>query len=542
MNSKEKKLLKAFNLEDTEDKIKLNSYLSKRGYVVKKDNLTIEQIIEMKNDLTARPLKNDKYNTFNDKDSSFPIYIETKNKLYIPKMYGINKFGLPSKILKNYEGKEMKSDCIFKGELYEYQKFATDILLDELKNKSGGGILSLITGQGKTISSLYVLSELKMKTLVVVNKIPLMKQWESEIKQFLPDAQIGFIQGQKNIKIEDCDIVIAMLQSLSRIDYPDTMFEDYGVVLIDEIHNTSSQMFSKVFFKLCSKYTIGLTATPQRSDGCEYVFKYHIGNIVYQSQNKKRKGKDPILQLIKIDSKEYREITTINKFNGQKQIQFTSMLNDLIEMSKRNKLIIELIKEYVKENRKILVLSDRRNHLINLKKQLDQDSNIIFTYGLFLGSMKISELNKSKACQVILATYYAFGEGVSEKDLDTLILTTPKKFIGHLKNTCKNDSGKLEQIIGRIFRKEHTESNPLIVDLNDNFSVYKNQSSQRKVFYKQHFKNAIVKYQNINLDDYTLDNLNIDSVDTFKKKQIIDDEVEQNEKNIETLFKNCIID
>jgi superfamily II DNA or RNA helicase len=464
-------------------------------------------------------------------------------------MYGLQKFGKPGKMLKNYVGEKMINDSTFKGELYENQKFAANILLDELLNKSSGGILSLMTGEGKTITSLYVLSQLKAKTIVVVNKIPLMKQWESEIKQFLPNLKVGCIQGQKNVNTEDCDIVIAMLQSLAKIDYPDSLFEDFGTVVIDEIHNTSSKVFSKVLSKLCCKYTIGLSATPQRSDGCEHVFKYHIGNIVYQSQNKKRKGKDPVLQMIKIDSKEYKEITTINKFTGQTQIQFTSMLNDLISMPKRNKLIIELVKEYVNENRKILVLSDRRNHLINLKKQLDEDLNIVFSYGLFLGSMKISELNKSKASQVILATYSAFGEGVSEKDLDTLILTTPKKFIGHLKNTSKNDSGKLEQIIGRIFRKEHIEKNPLIVDLNDNFSVYKNQSNQRKAFYKQHFKNSIVKYQNINLDDYILEEINTGCISKFKNKQIIDESKNDNDynnnnnnNNLENLFKNCIID
>lgn len=549
MNEKEKKLLNAFKISEDDDKNKKlkNSYLSKRGYVLRKEDFTIEELIELKGELTARPLKNEKFNTYNDKESSFPIYIETKNKLYIPKMYGIKKFGMPEKILKNYNGEKMISDPNFNGELYENQKFAANILLDELLNKSSGGILSLLTGEGKTITSLYVLSQLKSKTIVVVNKIPLMKQWESEINQFLPNLKVGCIQGQKNVNTEDCDIVIAMLQSLAKIDYPDTLFESFETVVIDEIHNTSSRVFSKVLSKLCCKYTIGLSATPQRSDGCEHVFKYHIGNIVYQSQNKKRKGKDPILQMIKIDSKEYKEITTVNKFTGQTQIQFTTMLNELTLMPKRNKLILELIKEYVKENRKILVLSDRRNHLINLKKQLDEDVSVAFSYGLFLGSMKINDLNKSKASQVILASYAAFGEGVSEKDLDTLILTTPKKFIGHLKNSSKNDSGKLEQIIGRIFRKEHTERSPLIVDFNDNFSVYKNQSNQRKAFYKQHFKNAIIKYQNINLDETTLENLNIENIDTFKNKQIIDnnqdnENLENKDEKLEALFKKCIID
>ena len=114
---------------------------------------------------------------------------------------------------------------------------------------------------------------------------------------------------------------------------------------------------------------------------------------------------------------------------------------------------------------------------------------------------------------------------------DTLILITPKKFIGHLKNTTKNESGKLEQIVGRIFRKDHNEHNPLIIDLHDNFSVYKAQSAQRKAFYKQNFKTALIENQSINLDDFELDDINVECIVTKKKKQIMQEE-ETKEDNL----------
>ena len=392
-----------------------------------------------------------------------------------------------------------------------------------------------------TISALNVLSCLKGKTIIVVNKIPLMNQWETEIKQFLPDTNIGFIQGQKNVSVKDKDIVIAMLQSLAKIDYPDSLFEEFNTVVFDEIHNMSSKVFSQVLAKLCCEYTIGLSATPKRSDGCEYVFKYHIGDIVYQS-SLKRKGLHPIIQTIQVNSKEYKEICVVNKMTGQKQIQFTSMLSELICMEKRNRLIIEITKNLVKkDNRRILILSDRRQHVIALKASLDNDQDVTFTSGLFLGQMKQVELERSKSSQVILATFSAFGEGVSEKDLDTLILITPKKFIGHLKNTTKNESGKLEQIVGRIFRKDHLDKHPLIIDLQDNFSVYKSQSAQRNSFYKQHFNNAVIEGQTVNLDDFSLDDININSIIIKKKKQniITDEKIEQNAID---LLKHCVIE
>lgn len=521
------------------------SYLSKRGYVIRKDSISDKELKFLKTTLVARPLQDDKYTFFNKQDNSFPIYIETKNKIYIPKMFGINRYGFPESLMSNYTGIMWNKEIIFNGNLYPIQEQAVSKLVNELKNGKTGGILSLQTGSGKTISALNVLSNIRGKTLIIVNKIPLMKQWESEIKNFLPLAEIGFIQGQKNVSVDDKDIIIAMLQSLARIDYPDSLFETINTVIIDEIHNLSSKVFSQVLSKLSCQYTIGLSATPKRSDGCEYVFKYHIGDIVYQSSTE-RAGLNPIIRTIKIDSDEYKEISTINQITGQNQIQFTSMISELITMEKRNKLIIELIKNLASsENRKLLILSDRRDHLKMLKTQLDNDLEITFTYGLFLGQMKYQELERSKLSQVILATFSAFGEGVSEKDLDTLILITPKKFIGHLKNSIKNESGRLEQIVGRIFRKEHVEKNPLIIDLQDNFSVYKTQNSGRNVFYKQHFKNAVFENHNINLDDYDLNKISVDCIEKRTKRLVKKQDLneDQNTKEMsENLKKFCIIE
>lgn len=474
--------------------MELESRLSKHGYSILKKNITEEQLSNLKQTLTAKPLVDLKYIT-NDALINYPVYIETVNKLYIPKMFGIDNFG-NTKETPSYLGQEWNHPINFEGSLLDHQIEPATKLIEACR-EHGGGILSLATGYGKTVATLYVLSQLSGKTLIVVNKIPLMNQWISEIKRFLPEAKIGVIQGQKKIKIHDCDIVVAMLQSLSKIDYPDELFSDFRISVFDEVHNISSRCFSKVLFKLTSRYSIGLSATPNRSDGCEYVFKWHLGDIVFEGTTE-RKGKPPIIRTVKLNSQDYREIST--ERYGQKQIQFTSMISDLIEMPLRNEYIVKTIIECVDQNRKILVLSDRRSHLKTLSLLLESKSSS-FTVGLFLGGMKIAELDKSRRCQVILATYSAFKEGISEKDLNTLLLTTPKKFIGHLKNSTKNESGSMEQIVGRIFRKEHVDIEPLIIDLQDNFSVYKPQAAGRNKFYKEHFINAKFEKCTINLNE-----------------------------------------
>jgi hypothetical protein len=178
-----------------------------------------------------------------------------------------------------------------------------------------------------------------------------------------------------------------------------------------------------------------------------------------------------------------------------------------------------------------------------LKSQLDCDPKVTFSYGLFLGQMKMTELERSKACQVILATYQAFGEGVSERELDTLFLVTPKKFIGHLKNTTKAESGKLEQIVGRIFRKEHTVRHPLIVDIQDNFSIYSAQCKQRVTFYKTHFNSVGFRECHISLDEWELHNLSSDSV-TIKKETNTpqSNTITIEEQLIHDMYNQCLLD
>ena len=61
---------------------------------------------------------------------------------------------------------------------------------------SGGGLLDVEPGKGKTVMALNIISKLKTKTLVVVHKTFLLNQWKERISHFLPQAKVGLIQGQ----------------------------------------------------------------------------------------------------------------------------------------------------------------------------------------------------------------------------------------------------------------------------------------------------------------------------------------------------------
>jgi superfamily II DNA or RNA helicase len=182
--------------------------------------------------------------------------------MYVPRYFGEDLFG-QAKTIKITEGDDIYLE--FQGTLRDYQIPIVNAYLNHVK-EGKGGLLELYCGAGKTSLGLNLISQLKKKTLVIVHKEFLMTQWIERIQQFLPNARIGKIQGQV-IDIDNKDIVLAMLQSLSMKDYPSTLFDSFGFTIIDEVHHISSEVFSCALFKLVTKYMLGLSATMNRKDG-----------------------------------------------------------------------------------------------------------------------------------------------------------------------------------------------------------------------------------------------------------------------------------
>jgi len=169
-------------------------YLGKKGYTIPKNDISVNDILEIKKTLKVKPNVNPGMmgTSF---DLSFPIYRESNTKLYVPRYFGEDKYG----ILKNKkidDGKDI--DLTFKGSLFDYQENIVSKFVNHIieRNNSGGGLLDVEPGKGKTVMALAILCKLKKKTLIVVHKTFLMNQWEERIAQFIPSAKVGKIQGK----------------------------------------------------------------------------------------------------------------------------------------------------------------------------------------------------------------------------------------------------------------------------------------------------------------------------------------------------------
>ncbi len=443
---------------------KINTYLGQKGYTIPKNEISIEKQNQIKKDLMVRPYTPGAPG--NGGDTTFPAYRESSNKLYVPHYYGVEQFG-PPKEIKISEGTDINLE--FNGQLRENQDLVVKTYVDYVtKAGYGGGLLELPCAYGKTVLSLNIISRLKKKTFIIVHKEFLMNQWIERIQQFLPKARVGKIQGQI-IDIENKDIVIGMLQSLSMKEYPASLFESFGLTIIDEVHHISSEVFSNSLFKLVTKYMLGLSATMNRKDGTTKVFKMFLGDVIFKG--KRDEEREVVVRAIDyyVNDEEFNHEAT--DFRGNPA--YSTMISKLCEYNRRSEFILTIISDMLIENpnQQIMILAHNKSLLKYLHDAIKHRN--IASVGYYIGGMKESALKETETKKIVIATYSMAAEALDIKSLTTLIMATPKTDI--------------EQSIGRILREKHSQ--PIVVDIIDSHSIFQNQWKKRRTFYiKENYK------------------------------------------------------
>lgn len=440
------------------------SYLGIKGYTLYKNGLSQTELYNIRNELNVKP-----YSTHLNNKVSYPIYRESEKKIYLPRYYGYEKYNIP---LDNKLSKGEDIDLKFKGELYNYQNNIIDKYINHVST-SGGGLLDVEPGKGKTVMALNIISKLNKKTLVVVHKSFLMKQWEERIMQFLPNAKVGKIQGEV-IDIENKDIVLGMLQSLSVKEYPHSLWQCFGLCIYDECHHLSAEVFCNIMIKNVCNYTLGLSGTMTRKDGLSKVFKWFIGPVIH-----KEKTDLTVNVLVKCIHYENQELFDNIPLDFRGNPIYSTLISKICGCKDRTDLIISIVKKELLLNKEqqIMILAHNKSLIQELFNGI-----ILFekSIGYYLGGMKDKDLKNSETKQIIIGTYAMASEGLDIKTLTTLIMATPKS------DVC--------QSVGRILRSKH--SKPLVIDIIDSNSIFQNQFKKREKYYKSK-KYSIKFYSNI---------------------------------------------
>jgi len=463
--------------------------ISRNGYVIKKKlvNPELEKLI--KNDLIVTPELATDYKI----PQSFKVYREDKEFYYLPRYWGLENIDIEPVIKFKYKKKHI-ANFKFKGILRNHQMDIINTMIDIFYNKKtnklrscASSIISVPTGYGKTVLAIYMMCFIKRKTLIFCHTKNLFDQWIERLTDYIDVVKIGVIQGSI-CKIKNCNVVLCMIQTIinNKIDYT-TLLKHFDFAIYDECHHMSAQTFSSVLHIIQPPFSLGLSATPERQDKLEKVYKWSLNEIGYIINGKiDQDVKIQIYKFNKTNDNKYKML--VNRYT--KKANISQMMTNLTEIKERNDLIIKIIQKTLNEanNRKIIVLSNRIEHLNKLKDILE----ILYPgkTSLYIGKMKKDQLKIAEGKQIILASNNIAEEGLDIFALDTILLCSPKS--------------RILQACGRILRrqKHQYENIPLMIDINDMLGLFNAMNKKRMTQYKEKYLQSeksileIYKYDN----------------------------------------------
>jgi len=315
--------------------------------------------------------------------------------------------------------KFQKMDFNFNGELWEPQKQASKIVLQYLF-----GVVSLPTGSGKTVMALYCIAQRRQPALVIVHTKELLYQWKEKAEKHLGlnGDEIGLI-GDGEFKIGK-KLTIAIINSL-RTNVSEVK-ERIGYLIVDECHKVAANTFKDTVKQFDCQYMLGLSATPERSDGLTRLIPIYLGNVIYNEEMKELQEKDIIMQ---------PKVYTIKTgFFYPYSGDYQAMISALIQDPKRNNLISQDVMLFTAETLGIpLVVSDRKEHCYELKNLISKHG---FDVAVLTGNVSKKKrreiINKANSGEisVLIATTTLIAEGFDCKRLTGLFITTPMRAEG----------------------------------------------------------------------------------------------------------------
>lgn len=367
---------------------------------------------------------------------------------------------------------------------------------------SRGRLLVLGCGKGKSVISLKAAMKRGTPVAVIVDSNELADQWEKYIVDFckLPKERIGRVQG-KEFRWEGYPITVCMTQTLmqAKRTWPSNFRDYFGVVILDEIHVMGAPTFSRVV-PLFSGERWGLTATPDRDDKLDAVFRMHLApapcfvdveqvlvpevilvdtglenpdmyllrTIENRKKVIKRVSHTELLSLPKLDVQRIadglglRRRQSVTDIVGEmRRRRWSSVPLTLTRVAKdkrRNQLILSWTRKLAAQGRKSLVLGNRTEQLTWLANHHGSDA------GLLHGKVaRDKRMNQLRDFGTVFAAQKMATKALDKVTLDTLVITSLDPQI------CT--AANVQQSVGRIQRPHPDKKTIQVIVFVDGHSV-----------------------------------------------------------------------
>lgn len=319
------------------------------------------------------------------------------------------------------------------------------------------GVIVLSTGFGKSFIALKLIECVQTKTLIIVPRNSILKQFRRDIELHLR-TKAGIIQG-KNEDIQD--ITVASLATLrKRPDLRRRLKKTFGMVVVDECHQTIPQKSIEAVTDFQPRFFYGLTATPARDDGQGEAIHFYYGPTLIT-----RELPQETPQVVRVHSPHFLRIHE----------NYALTIDDQVEHEARNQLIARYAEEAAEEGRKVLVLTKRIAHYEAIGALIGGAHKTLEIPAKDLPELLPKIRSGEQPFDILLGTFSLLSTGVDIPILDTLIIA------GDLKSSVLT-----KQSIGRVLRLHETKKTPKIIDFVDKANgILMNQAKQRAHTYRK---------------------------------------------------------
>ena len=348
------------------------------------------------------------------------------------------------------------------------------------------GILHATTAFGKTVTAINMIAQRQLKTLILVDRQPLLKQWKLRLQEFLglDDSEVGLIGAGRRRPNGVLDV--ATFQSLIHKGVIDPLIQQYGFVIVDECHHVAAFTYESLLKQCRCRYFLGLSATLHRKDGHHPIIAMQCGPVRCKVSAKQAKLEQLFVHQVFI--RHCKSAGIIQEDLKMHEIYERIQKNDV-----RNRQILADVLKSLASGRHPVVITERKEHLEVLRELFADVPNVFVLRG-GMGRKQLAQVQEayfsvpSNESKLLLATGRFLGEGFDDPQLDTLFLTMPISW-----------RGTLAQYAGRLHRLFDQKLSVQIYDyVDEDFLTTKRMFEKRLKGYRQ------IGYQVTNEVDSTL--------------------------------------
>ena len=244
-------------------------------------------------------------------------------------------------------------------ELRDYQQEATENLQKMREDGKTIALLYNATGVGKTITAATDAKAVGGRILFLVNALKLASQAKETFAKAWPEATLGEYTGSQKDMTQT--VIFATVQSISK-DLEKFSPTDFDYLIVDECHHAAANTYQKIFTYFHPKFILGLTATPERSDGEDMLELFQ--NVAHKMDLKTAVERGVLVPIRCIRVKTNIDLTDV-RING---IKYNSQdLESKLFIPERNQLIVDTYLKYV-NGKKTVIFCASVDHAAEIAK------------------------------------------------------------------------------------------------------------------------------------------------------------------------------